>query len=245
MIITKFDHTQKFVDEIGELRGISGHVLGAVRVQIPENNLDNLHSSVVKDGTLETVDPQDILGSFLSADKDLLCLKLLTGTLFLDALVVVILVKGHEFPTIVKVLPVGYDPLALVVRFTPVEDTIGLLETTFDKDVVLMGEFPVEVTGSVNLTFLVLFIEVTAISLSPKSLMQVQSNMVIHTVKTEMMKLVVEIECVYMNVDEFDKETGSSDDLQPKQAELSCVHALNKPHLYVIHVILNVHVIEE
>nr|GEX79997.1 integrase, catalytic region, zinc finger, CCHC-type, peptidase aspartic, catalytic [Tanacetum cinerariifolium] len=69
----------------------------------------------------------------------------------------------------------GYDPLALVGRVTPVEDSIGLLETTFDEDDVLMGLFPDEVTGSVNLTFLVLFIGVTAISLSPKSLMQGQS----------------------------------------------------------------------
>nr|GEV82809.1 retrovirus-related Pol polyprotein from transposon TNT 1-94 [Tanacetum cinerariifolium] len=64
------------------------------------------------------------------------------------------------------------DPLALVGKFTPVEDIIGLLETTFDEDAVLMGVFPDEVTEVVNLTFLVLFIGVTAISLSPKSLMQ-------------------------------------------------------------------------
>nr|GEU50768.1 retrovirus-related Pol polyprotein from transposon TNT 1-94 [Tanacetum cinerariifolium] len=44
-------------------------------VQTPENNLDNLHSLVKEGGTLETVDPQDLLGSFLSADKDLLCLN--------------------------------------------------------------------------------------------------------------------------------------------------------------------------
>ncbi|GKC05173.1 hypothetical protein Tco_0996783 [Tanacetum coccineum] len=30
-----------------------------------------------------------------------------------------------------------------------------------------------------------------------------------------------------MSSDEFDKETGSSDGLQPKKADLSCVHALN------------------
>nr|GFA93249.1 hypothetical protein [Tanacetum cinerariifolium] len=78
--------------------------------------------------------------------------------------VMVILVKGHAFPTIVKVLPVGCDPLALVGKVTPVEDIIGLLETTFNEDDVLMGLFPDEVTGFVNLTFLVLFIEVTVIS---------------------------------------------------------------------------------
>ncbi|GJS03916.1 putative ribonuclease H-like domain-containing protein [Tanacetum coccineum] len=40
---------------------ISGHMLGAARVQIPENNLDNLHSSREEDGTLEIMDPQDLL----------------------------------------------------------------------------------------------------------------------------------------------------------------------------------------
>nr|GEV13078.1 hypothetical protein [Tanacetum cinerariifolium] len=56
---------------------------------------------------------------------------------------------------------------------------------------------------------------------------------------TNMMKLVVEIECFGMSVDEFDKETGSSDGLQPKQADLSYVHALNEPYLREIHVVLN------
>nr|GEW97888.1 hypothetical protein [Tanacetum cinerariifolium] len=49
VIVTEFDRTKKFVDEIGELRAISGHVVGAAGVQIPENNLDNLHSSIEED----------------------------------------------------------------------------------------------------------------------------------------------------------------------------------------------------
>nr|GFA23872.1 hypothetical protein [Tanacetum cinerariifolium] len=36
-------------------------MLGAAGVQIPEKNLDNLHSSKEEDGTLEIVDPQDLL----------------------------------------------------------------------------------------------------------------------------------------------------------------------------------------
>ncbi|GKB61111.1 hypothetical protein Tco_0917297 [Tanacetum coccineum] len=40
---------------------------------------------------------------------------------------------------------------------------------------------------------------------------------------------------------EFDKETGSSDGLQPKQADLSCVHALNELHLHEIHVVPSKH----
>nr|GEV37291.1 retrovirus-related Pol polyprotein from transposon TNT 1-94 [Tanacetum cinerariifolium] len=134
----------KFVDEIGELRAIFGHVLGAARVQIPTNNLDNMHSIVEEDGTLETVDPQDLLGLGVLLSRGM---SFLRGTL----VVVVILVKGRAFPTIVKVLPVGCDPLALVGRVTHVEDSIGLLKTMFDEDDVLMGLFPDEVTGSVNL----------------------------------------------------------------------------------------------
>ncbi|GKG26926.1 hypothetical protein Tco_0402629, partial [Tanacetum coccineum] len=83
-------------------------MLGAAGVQIPENNLDDLESSREEDGTLETMGPQDWLGFFLLANTDLRNLDMLTGTLVLDFLVVVvILVKGYAFPTIVKVQPVG------------------------------------------------------------------------------------------------------------------------------------------
>ncbi|GKF23353.1 hypothetical protein Tco_0075675, partial [Tanacetum coccineum] len=60
------------------------------------------------------------------------------------------------------VLPEGYDPLALVDGFTPVEDNIGLLETMFDVEAVLVIVYPDDVTGSVNLTLLSLFFGVTA-----------------------------------------------------------------------------------
>nr|GFB70907.1 hypothetical protein [Tanacetum cinerariifolium] len=49
-------------------------MLGAAGVQIPENNLDDLHSSRAKDGTSETMDLQDLLGSLLLADIDLIIL---------------------------------------------------------------------------------------------------------------------------------------------------------------------------
>ncbi|GKF05452.1 hypothetical protein Tco_0036120, partial [Tanacetum coccineum] len=104
MIITEFDYTQELTDEVGELRAIFGHMLRAAGVQIPENNLDNLHSSREEDGTLETMDPQDLLGSLSLADIDLIIVKLLTRTLVLDFL--------------------GCEPLALVDSFTPVEDNI-------------------------------------------------------------------------------------------------------------------------
>ncbi|GJS38906.1 hypothetical protein Tco_0563949 [Tanacetum coccineum] len=68
LIISEFDCTQEFTDEIGELRAISGHVLRATGVQIPEDDLDNLHSLREVDGILVFVDPQDLLGSCLLAD---------------------------------------------------------------------------------------------------------------------------------------------------------------------------------
>ncbi|GKC56192.1 hypothetical protein Tco_1083790 [Tanacetum coccineum] len=69
----------------------------------------------------------------------------------------------------------------------------------------------------------------------------VKTNKVIHTMETDIVKLVVEIESFGMSSDEFDKEPGSSDGLQPKQADLSCVHALNELHLHEIRVVLNKH----
>nr|GFB97981.1 hypothetical protein [Tanacetum cinerariifolium] len=72
--------------QIRSMRAVFGHVLGASKVEIPETNLDNLHSTVEEDGTLEIMDPQDLLGSFLSSDNDLFILELLTGTLILDSL---------------------------------------------------------------------------------------------------------------------------------------------------------------
>nr|GEX35707.1 hypothetical protein [Tanacetum cinerariifolium] len=129
-------------------------------------------------------------------DIDLIILGLLAGTLVLDFLgflnvttglgasvsravgflrgtsvVVVILVKGHVFPTIVKVRPVGYDLLALVDGFTLVEDIIGLLETRFDEEAVFMVVFPKDVTGPVNLTLFSLFFGVTTINFSLELLM--------------------------------------------------------------------------
>ncbi|GKF78293.1 hypothetical protein Tco_0230763, partial [Tanacetum coccineum] len=61
LIISEFDCTQEFTDEIGELRAISGHVLRATGIQILEDDLDNLHSFKEVDGILVFVDPQDLL----------------------------------------------------------------------------------------------------------------------------------------------------------------------------------------
>ncbi|GJS45481.1 hypothetical protein Tco_0595602 [Tanacetum coccineum] len=113
-------------------------MLGAAGVQIPENNLDDLHSLREEDGTSETMDPQDLPGSVFLADTNLIILGLdvshsrAVGFLRGTSAVVVILVKGHAFPTTVKVRPVGCDPLALVDCLTPVEDNICVLEARFE-----------------------------------------------------------------------------------------------------------------
>ncbi|GJT92473.1 hypothetical protein Tco_1081318 [Tanacetum coccineum] len=65
-----------------------------------------------------------------------------------------------------------------------------------------------------------------------------ETDKVIHTMETDMVKLV---ECFGKSFDEFDKETESSDELQPMQADLSCVHALNEPYLHEIHVVPSKH----
>nr|GFD17887.1 hypothetical protein [Tanacetum cinerariifolium] len=64
---------------------------------------------------------------------------------------------------------------------------------------------------------------------------------VIHIVEIDIVKFVVEIESLGMSSDEFDKETGSSDGLQPKQTDLSCIHALYELHLHEICVVPSKH----
>ncbi|GJW19620.1 hypothetical protein Tco_0885217 [Tanacetum coccineum] len=84
-------------------------MLGAAGVQIPENNLDDLHS--LREGKVEhpTMIPK-IDYSFLLADTDLRTLDLLTGTLVLDFL--------------------GCDPLAIVdaLLYTCNKDNIGFVK---------------------------------------------------------------------------------------------------------------------
>ncbi|GKF23071.1 hypothetical protein Tco_0075393, partial [Tanacetum coccineum] len=92
------------------------------------------------------------------------------GFLRVTSVVVVFLLKGHAFSTIVKVRPVGCDPLALVEGFIHVEDNIGLLETKFDEEEVFVFVFPEDVMDSVNLTLLSLFFGVTATNFSPELL---------------------------------------------------------------------------
>ncbi|GJV21885.1 hypothetical protein Tco_1370905 [Tanacetum coccineum] len=65
----------------------------------------------------------------------------------------------------------------------------------------------------------------------------VETDKVNHAVETDIVTLMVEIKSFGMSSDEFDKEIRSSDGLQPKQADLSCVHALNELYLQEIHVV--------
>ncbi|GJY41411.1 hypothetical protein Tco_0428681 [Tanacetum coccineum] len=72
----------------------------------------------------------------------------------------------------------------------------------------------------------------------------VETDKVIHIVEADTVKLVIEIERFGKSFDEFDKELGSSDGLQPKHADLSLAfhrHALDKPHLHEIHVVPSRH----
>nr|GEX56186.1 RNA-directed DNA polymerase, eukaryota, reverse transcriptase zinc-binding domain protein [Tanacetum cinerariifolium] len=65
----------------------------------------------------------------------------------------------------------------------------------------------------------------------------VETDKVIHTVETNIVKLVVKIESFGMSFDDFDKKTVSFDELQLKQADLRCVHALIELHLHEIYVV--------
>ncbi|GJX70503.1 hypothetical protein Tco_0307674 [Tanacetum coccineum] len=73
----------------------------------------------------------------------------------------------------------------------------------------------------------------------------VETDKMIHTVETDIVKLVVEIKNFGMSFDEFDKETVSVDELQLGQADLSCVHALNELHLHEICVVSSKHEVDQ
>ncbi|GJR55816.1 hypothetical protein Tco_1406337 [Tanacetum coccineum] len=131
MIITKSDSTKKIFYKFDELRAFSSHVLIASRVQVPEDNLNDLHWIREEDGDFETADPQFLLGSKMLEGLDP---KMIGSSLKLTDFVTLVLLRytltyglGHFVPLIVKVLPVGCDPLVLVEVITPVEDNKGLL----------------------------------------------------------------------------------------------------------------------
>ncbi|GJV39390.1 hypothetical protein Tco_1417830, partial [Tanacetum coccineum] len=75
----------------------------------------------------------------------------------------------------------------------------------------------VESSSVIKLSFMITIVDQLREDI-PIELSIVETDKVNHTMETDMMKLVVEIKCFGVNFDEFDKETGSSDELQPKQA---------------------------
>nr|GEW43598.1 UBN2 domain-containing protein [Tanacetum cinerariifolium] len=72
-----------------------------------------------------------------------------------------------------------------------------------------------------------------------------KNDMVFHTKKIGMLRLVVEIDVGGMTADVVDKVTCSFDDLQQEQVDLKYVHALNKPHLHDIRIVPNRHEVDQ
>nr|GEZ53796.1 putative Gag-Pol polyprotein [Tanacetum cinerariifolium] len=142
MIIPKFNRTKKLLYKIDELRAISGHVLGATGVQIQKDDLNNLQS-VIEVETLK-LDPQDLLGSILLGTFLALGFLVYTnvttgffvlltigmGSLGGTIVAVAILVKGHTFPTNVKVRPVGFHLYPTILNTLPVDFQTFLLTGT-------------------------------------------------------------------------------------------------------------------
>nr|GFC79134.1 hypothetical protein [Tanacetum cinerariifolium] len=62
---------------------------------------------------------------------------------------------------------------------------------------------------------------------------------------TGMLMLLVEIEVGSMTTDVVDKLTCSSDDVQPKQVDMRCAHALTELHWHDIHVVLDRHEVNQ
>ncbi|GKE10672.1 hypothetical protein Tco_1414223 [Tanacetum coccineum] len=69
----------------------------------------------------------------------------------------------------------------------------------------------------------------------------VETNKVIHTVETDKVKQIVDVESSGKSADEIDKETVSFGEMQLKQEDRSCVHASIELHLHVVHVVPSEH----
>ncbi|GJW53627.1 hypothetical protein Tco_0097712 [Tanacetum coccineum] len=62
-------------------------------------------------------------------------------------------------------------------------------------------------------------------------------EIVIHTVKIDKVKQIVDVESSGKSADEIDKKTVSFVEMQLKQEDQSCVHASIELHLHVVHVV--------
>nr|GEY04836.1 uncharacterized mitochondrial protein AtMg00810-like [Tanacetum cinerariifolium] len=86
LVVTKLYSIEKLV-EIGELRAISSHVLGASGVQIPQDNLDNQRlTEEEEDGATKVLDLQDVSGFVLLEIIDFVILGLLLEPLVFGTL---------------------------------------------------------------------------------------------------------------------------------------------------------------
>ncbi|GJZ04359.1 hypothetical protein Tco_0537634 [Tanacetum coccineum] len=65
----------------------------------------------------------------------------------------------------------------------------------------------------------------------------VTTDKVIHTVETNKVKQIVDVESSGKSADEIDKETVSFSEMQLKQEDRSCVYASIELHLHVVHVV--------
>ncbi|GJU96305.1 hypothetical protein Tco_1321061 [Tanacetum coccineum] len=74
---------------------------------------------------------------------------------------------------------------------------------------------------------------------------EVKSNVeiqkVIHTVKIDEVRQIVDVKSLGKSADEIDKETVSFGEMQLKQEDRSCVHASIELHLHSVHVVANGH----
>ncbi|GKB64286.1 hypothetical protein Tco_0920472, partial [Tanacetum coccineum] len=69
----------------------------------------------------------------------------------------------------------------------------------------------------------------------------VEIQKVIHTVKIDKVRQIVDGESSGKNADEIDKEIVSFGEMQLKQEDRSCVHASIKLYLHVVHVVPSEH----
>ncbi|GKC96766.1 hypothetical protein Tco_1162208 [Tanacetum coccineum] len=86
MIIPESNSTYEFTNKVDEMRALPDHVLGAARVQILEDDLNDLKWTREEDGADRVFVTTVVESSFLG------------GTTIVE----LIIVKGHVFPSIVN-----------------------------------------------------------------------------------------------------------------------------------------------
>ncbi|GKD77992.1 hypothetical protein Tco_1340613 [Tanacetum coccineum] len=69
----------------------------------------------------------------------------------------------------------------------------------------------------------------------------VETDKVNHTMETDKVRQIVDVESSGKSADEIDKETMSFGEMQLKQEDRSCVHASIELHLHAVHVIPSKH----